>query len=350
MHRIVKVRLCERKLGIRGHMNIASREVRLASRPTGTPTRDNFELAEVRLSTLSDGHVRVRNLWMSVDPYMRGRMRDYESYLPPFQIGQALEGAAVGEVLESNDPEFRVGDIVLSMLGWREVFDTAPRALRRPPAPVASPEMYLGVCGNTGHTAYIGLTDTILLEKGDVIFISAAAGAVGSLACQIARLLGATVIGSAGGAEKIEYLRSIGVEHVIDYKSVGDMTQALRDLAPDGIDAYFDNVGGDHLDAALACARNFARFALCGMISGYNGESAGPRNLLMAIEKRLFLQGFLVSDHLSDRAAFIKQMNEWLKSGEITFQQTVEHGIEQAPAAFLKLFTGENIGKMLVKL
>jgi NADPH-dependent curcumin reductase CurA len=285
---------------------------------------------------------------MSVDPYMRGRMRDYESYLPPFQIGKALEGAGVGEVLESNDPEFRVGDIVLSMLGWRQVFDATPQALRRPPAPVASPEMYLGVCGNAGHTAYIGLTEIIRLQKGDVIFISA--GAVGSIACQIARLLGATVIGSAGGAEKSEYLRSIGVEQVIDYKSVGDMTRALHDLAPDGIDAYFDNVGGDHLDAALACARNFARFALCGMISGYNGESLCPRNLLMAIEKRLLLHGFLVSDHLSDRAAFIKQMDEWLKSGAITFRQTVELGIEQAPAAFMKLFSGENIGKMLVKL
>jgi NADPH-dependent curcumin reductase CurA len=159
-----------------------------------------------------------------------------------------------------------------------------------------------------------------------------------------------TKVGSAGGAEKIEYLRSIGVEHLIDYKSVGDITQALRDLAPDGIDAYFDNVGGDHLDAAPACARNFARFALCGMISGYNGESACPRNLLMAIEKRLLLQGFLVSDHMSDRAAFIKRMDEWLTSGEVNFRQTVEHGIEQAPAAFLKLFSGENIGKMLVKL
>jgi NADPH-dependent curcumin reductase CurA len=233
---------------------------------------------------------------------------------------------------------------------WAGVRYSTPRRRHYAGLLRLSPEMYLGVCGNTGHTAYIGLTDTIFLEKGDVIFISAAAGAVGSMACQIARLLGATVIGSAGGAEKIEYLRGIGVEHVIDYKSVGNMTRALHDLAPDGIDAYFDNVGGDHLDAALACARNFARFALCGMISGYNDESAGPRNLLMAIEKRLLLQGFLVSDHLSDRAAFIKQMLEWLKSGEITFRQTVELGIEQAPAAFLKLFSGENIGKMLVKL
>lgn len=331
-------------------MNTASREVRLASRPEGAPTQDNFELVEVQLSTLADGHVRVRNLWMSVDPYMRGRMRDYESYMPPFQIGQALEGAAVGEVIESNAPEFHVGDIVLSMLGWRELFDAAPQALRRPLAPVASPEMYLGVCGNTGHTAHIGLNKVIHLKDNDVIFISAATGAVGSIACQIARLLGATVIGSARGAKKIEYLRSIGVEHVIDYKNVSDLTQALRDLAPKGIDAYFDNVGGDHLDAALACANNFARFALCGMISGYNGEAVSPRNLLMTIEKRLVLQGFLVTDHLGDRAAFIQQMNEWLRKGEITFQQTVEYGIEQAPAAFMKLFSGENVGKMLVKL
>jgi hypothetical protein len=158
------------------------------------------------------------------------------------------------------------------------------------------------------------------------------------------------VIGSARGPEKIKYLRSIGVEHVIDYKSAGDLTEALRELAPNGIDAYFDNVGGGHLDAALACARTFARFALCGMISGYNGEAAGPRNLLMAIEKRLLLQGFLVSDHLAERAAFINQMNLWLSEGTVTSRETVEHGIEKAPAAFLKLFSGENVGKMLVKI
>jgi NADPH-dependent curcumin reductase CurA len=331
-------------------MKITSREIRLRSRPTGPPTKDNFGLTEIELPALAEGHVRVRNRWMSVDPYMRGRMRDYESYLPPFRIGEPLEGEAVGEVIESNDDAFVPGDIVLSMRGWREVFDATPEVLRTPAASVASPEMYLGVCGLAGHTAYIGLTEILQLQKGNVVFISAAAGAVGSIACQLARLLGAMVIGSAGGGDKADYLRSIGVEHVIDYKATGDLTQNLRNLAPNGINAYFDNVGGAHLDAALACARNFARFALCGMISGYNGVDARPGNLLMAIEKRLTLQGFLVRDYESSRAGFIHRMNDWLSKGEVTFRQTVEHGIAQAPSAFLKLFSGESIGKMLVQL
>jgi NADPH-dependent curcumin reductase CurA len=331
-------------------MQTISREVRLASRPAGTPALENFTLAETILPALTAGKVRVRNIWMSVDPYMRGRMRDYESYLPPFQIGRALEGAAVGEVVASHSSEFKPGDLVFSMFGWREVFDAEPQSLHKPPVPVASPDMYLGICGNAGHTAYIGLTQVIRLRKGETIFISAAAGAVGSIACQIAQLLGANVIASAGGAQKMEYLRSLGIEHVIDYKNTSDLTQNLRELAPQGIDAYFDNVGGEHLDAALSSARNFARFALCGMISGYNGDGAAPQNLLMAIEKRLLLQGFLVSDHIANRAAFIQQMNEWIASGDVKPTESVEFGIEQAPAAFLKLFSGGNVGKMLVKL
>jgi NADPH-dependent curcumin reductase CurA len=331
-------------------MQTISKEIRLASRTSGTPVLENFQFAEVALPALGDGKVRVRNLWMSVDPYMRGRMRDYESYLPPFQIGRALEGSAVGEVVESHTAEFEPGDLVLSMLGWRDIFDAEPQVLRKPTVPVASPEMYLGVCGNVGHTAYIGLTEVIRLKQGEAIFISAAAGAVGSIACQIARLLGAKVIASAGGAQKVQFLRSLGVEHVIDYKNARDLTRNLHDLAPHGIDAYFDNVGGQHLDAALASARNFARFALCGMISNYNGAGTPPQNLLMAIEKRLLLRGFLVSDYLAGQAAFIKQMNQWIGSGDVTARETVEFGIEQAPAAFLKLFSGGNLGKMLVKL
>lgn len=331
-------------------MQTISREVRLASRPAGTPTLENFTVAETTLPALIAGKVRVRNLWMSVDPYMRGRMRDYESYLPPFQIGQALEGAAVGEVVASHASEFKPGDLVFSMLGWREIFDAEPQSLHKPPVPVASPGMYLGICGNAGHTAYIGLTEVIRLKKGETIFISSAAGAVGSIACQIARLLGANVIASAGGAQKMDYLHSLGIEHVIDYKNTSDLVRTLHNLAPQGIDAYFDNVGGEHLDAALCSARNFARFALCGMISGYNGAGAAPKNLLMAIEKRLLLQGFLVSDHIVNRAAFIQQMNEWIANGDVTARESVEFGIEKAPAAFLKLFSGGNIGKMLVKL
>jgi NADPH-dependent curcumin reductase CurA len=210
--------------------------------------------------------------------------------------------------------------------------------------------MYLGVCGNTGQTAYIGLADVIKLQPGEVIFISGAAGAVGSIACQIAKLMGATVIASAGGVEKCAYLKQLGIEKVIDYKKTEDLSRALAGIAPSGIDAYFDNVGGDHLDAALASAKTFARFALCGMISGYDQTVSGPSNLLMAIEKRLLLQGFFVPDHSSRRAEFIEKMNGWIRNGEVTYRETVEVGIERAPAAFLKLFSGENVGKMLVKL
>ena len=331
-------------------MEDLSREVRLVSRPNGASTHSNFEIVEVELQPLGPGEVRVRNTWMSVDPYMRGRMRDYESYLPPFQIGKVLEGMAVGEVVDSSDPGFATGDTVLSFMGWREVFNAPAAALRKPEVQVSSPEMHLGVCGNTGHTAYIGLSDVLKLQSGQVLFISGAAGAVGEIACQIAKLMGATVIASAGGAEKCAYLKQLGVDKTIDYKKTGNLSQALAELAPRGIDAYFDNVGGEHLDAALASAKNFATFALCGMISGYDKTVIGPSNLLMAIEKRLILQGFFVLDHLSRRAEFIEKMNGWIRNGDVTYRETVEVGIERAPAAFLKLFSGESVGKMLVKL
>jgi NADPH-dependent curcumin reductase CurA len=327
-----------------------SREIRLVSRPNGVATHSNFEIAEVELQPLGSGEVRVRNTWMSIDPYMRGRMRDYESYLPPFQIGKVLEGMAVGEVMQSNDPGFATGDTVLSFMGWREVFNAPAAALQKPEIEVSSPQMHLGVCGHPGHTAYIGLADVIKLQPGQVIFISGAAGAVGEIACQIAKLMGAIVIASAGSAEKCAYLKQLGVDKTIDYKKTENLSHVLAELAPGGIDAYFDNVGGDHLDAALASAKNFATFALCGMISGYDKTVSGPSNLMMAIDKRVRLQGFFVLDHLSHRAQFVEKMNGWIRSGDVTYRETVEVGIERAPAAFLKLFTGESVGKMLVKL
>jgi NADPH-dependent curcumin reductase CurA len=331
-------------------MKSLSREIRFVSRPNGIATHSNFEIAEVELPPLGSGEVRVRNNWMSVDPYMRGRMRDYESYLPPFQIGKVLEGMAVGEVVESNDPGFATGDTVLSFMGWREVFNAPAAALQKPEVEVSSPQMHLGVCGHPGHTAYIGLADVIKLQPGQVIFISGAAGAVGEIACQIAKLMGATVIASAGSAEKSAYLKQLGVEKIIDYKKTENLPQALAEFAPSGIDAYFDNVGGDHLDAALISANNFATFALCGMISGYDKTVSGPSNLMMAIEKRVRLQGFFVLDHLSRRAEFIEKMNGWIRNNDVTYRETVEVGIERAPAAFLRLFSGESVGKMLVKL
>jgi NADPH-dependent curcumin reductase CurA len=329
-----------------------SHEIRLKSRPVGTPTLDNFELAEVTLPDPGPGEVQVRNHWMTVDPYMRGRMNDVRSYVPPFQIGEALQGGAVGEVVASNDPAFTVGETVQSFFGWREAFNAPAGAVQKLETHGLPLQAFLGVAGMPGMTAYVGLLKTAALKEGDVVFVSAAAGAVGQIVCQIAKLKGHTVIGSAGGADKVAYLTSIGVDHVIDYKAEPDLTGALLRAAPDGIDVYFDNVGGTHLEAALVAAKPFARFALCGAISQYNATDLGPgiRGLIMAIGKQLRLEGFIVSSHADLQAAFVADMARWIGEGKVTWRETVEEGIAGAPAAFLKLFTGENLGKMLVRL
>jgi NADPH-dependent curcumin reductase CurA len=329
-----------------------SREIRLKSRPVGTPTADAFDLATVTLPPPGPGEVQVRNSWMTVDPYMRGRMNDVRSYTPPFQIGQPLQGGAVGEVIASNDPAFTVGETVQSFFGWREAFNAPAAAVQKLDTHGLPIQAFLGVAGMPGMTAYVGLLKTAALKDGDVVFVSAAAGAVGQIVCQIAKLKGHTVIGSAGGADKVAYLKSIGVDHVIDYKAEPDLAGALARAAPDGIDVYFDNVGGAHLEAALIAARPFARFALCGMISQYNATDGGPgiRGLIMAIGKQLRLEGFIVSSHADLQGAFVADMAGWIAAGKVTWRETVEEGIENAPTAFLKLFSGENLGKMLVHL
>ena len=329
-----------------------SREIRLKSRPAGMPTADNFELASVELAAPGAGEVQVRNLFMSVDPYMRGRMNDVKSYTPPFQIGEALQGGAVGEVIASNDGSLKVGDLVQSMFGWREAFNAPAGALQKLETHGLPPQAFLGVAGMPGMTAWVGLLKIAALKDGDIVFVSGAAGAVGSIVCQIAKLKGHTVIGSAGGAKKAAFLKEIGCDAVIDYKAEKDLTAALHRAAPKGIDVYFENVGGEHMDAALAVARPFARFALCGMISQYNatGEAYGVKNLIAAVGKSIRLEGFIVSNHFEHLPEFLKEMSGWIASGKLTWRETVDEGIESAPGAFLKLFKGENLGKMLVKL
>ncbi|MDB5454995.1 MAG: alcohol dehydrogenase, zinc-containing [Caulobacter sp.] len=329
-----------------------SREIRLKSRPVGVPTAADFDLATVELSPPEPGQVQVKNLWMSVDPYMRGRMYDRPSYVPPFELGKALQGGAVGEVLVSGDPAFAPGDLVQSMFGWREAYNAPASALQKIDAQGLPPQAFLGVAGMTGLTAYTGLLRIAALKDGDVVFVSAAAGAVGSVVCQIAKLKGHTVIGSAGGADKVAYLKAIGVDHVIDYKATPDLKAALKAAAPKGIDVYFDNVGGAHLEAALDSARPFARFAECGMISLYNetGEVKGPSNIALVVGKSLRLEGFIVSNHYDLYPTFAKDMAGWIAAGQVKGRETVEHGVERAPEAFIKLFNGENLGKMLVKL
>jgi hypothetical protein len=329
-----------------------SREIRLKSRPEGRPGPEHFELAEVEVPAPAPGEVQVRNRWMSVDPYMRGRMTDRPSYVPPFQLGKALEGGAVGEVTASADPGFTPGDRVLSMLGWREAFTAPAAALTKLETHGLPEQAFLGAAGMPGLTAWVGLLKIAEAKAGDVVFVSGAAGAVGSVVCQIAKIKGCTVIGSAGGREKLDWLEEIGVDHAFDYHEEPDLEAAIRRVAPRGIDVYFDNVGGPHLEAALAAARPFARFAICGMISGYNDmdNKPGPRNLPLIIGKRLKLQGFIVSDHLAEGPAAQRDFASWAAAGKLKWRETVDHGIEAAPGAFLKLFTGGNIGKMLVKL
>jgi hypothetical protein len=329
-----------------------SREIRLKSRPVGTPVADNFELATVDLPAPGAGEVQVRNHWMTVDPYMRGRMNDVKSYSPPFALGEAMQGGAVGEVIASNDPSLAVGDLVQSMYGWREAFNAPASAVQKLDTFGLPPQAFLGVAGMPGMTAWVGLLKIAAMKDGDVVFVSGAAGAVGQIVVQIAKIKGNTVIGSCGGADKVAYLKSIGCDEVIDYKAEPDLTAALNRVAPKGIDVYFENVGGEHMDAAIAAARPFARFALCGMISQYNstGEMYGVKNLIQAVGKSIRLEGFIVSNSFQHLPEFLKDMSGWIAGGKIQWKETIDEGIENAPGAFLKLFKGENTGKMLVKL
>ncbi len=329
-----------------------SREIRLKSRPSGLPSHDNFEMAAVELAAPGAGEVQVKNRWMTVDPYMRGRMNDVKSYAPPFQLGKVMDGGAIGEVIASNDPSLKVGDLVQSGFGWREAFNAPAAALQKLNPGNLPVQAFLGAAGMPGLTAYAGLLKIAALKEGDVVFVSGAAGAVGAMVCQIAKAKGHTVIGSAGGAEKAAWLTSIGVDHVIDYKAEKDLNAALAAVAPNGIDVYFDNVGGAHLEAALNSAKLFARFAICGMISIYNATAPepGPPNLAQLIGKNIRMEGFIVSHHFSMMPAYIADLSKWVAEGKVSWKETVFEGLENAPDAFIGLFKGENLGKMLVKL
>ena len=322
----------------------------LKSRPQGLPTVDNFALEEAALPELADGMVHVRNHWLSVDPYMRGRMNDVKSYVPPFALDAPMDGGAVGEVVESRDPSLKPGDMVLHMAGWRDEAVLPGPALNKLPALGVDPQAFLGNLGLTGGTAYFGLLDAASAKEGDIVFVSAAAGAVGSAVVQIAKAKGMTVIGSARGKDKCDFVRALGADAAIDY-SAGPLVKSLAAAAPKGIDVYFDNVGGAHLDAAFALARQNARFALCGMIEGYNqGEPASFRYIMRVIAMRIRLQGFIYTDYLPRLPEFHRDMGGWLASGAVKSRDTIVEGLDAMPDAFLGLFSGTNTGKMLVKL
>jgi NADPH-dependent curcumin reductase CurA len=332
--------------------DLISREVRLKARPIGMPDETHFEVAEVRLDPPGAGQVLVRNRYMSVDPYMRGRMYDRKSYTPPFQIGAVLDGGAVGEVVESNDESLAVGSFVQSGQGWREAFVSSAEQLVPIDPELAPLSAYLGVLGMPGMTAYVGLFNAAEMKDGETVFVSGAAGAVGSLAGQIARIKGCRVLGSAGSDDKVTHLvDDLGFDYGFNYRE-GNLLQHLKEGAPDGLDVYFDNVGADHLEAAIFHMRPFGRLALCGAIATYNDSEPrpGPVNLSMAIGLGLRFQGFIVNHYNHARDDFIRDVSGWIKEGLVTYDETILEGIDQAPAAFAGLFTGANTGKMLVKL
>ena len=332
-------------------MPLRSREIRLAARPCGLPEPSDFELAEVALPDPVDGEILVRNAFVSVDPYMRGRMNDVKSYVPPFALGEPMTGGAVGQVIASRNERFAEGSWVVHDLGWREVALSEGRGARVVDPERAALSTTLGVLGMPGLTAYVGVVDIGEVRDGDMVFVSGAAGAVGSAAAQIAKLRGARVVGSAGSPEKVAWLRELGLDAVFDYHEA-TTRDALREHAPDGIDVYFDNVGGETLEAAIGAMRLHGRIVACGSISRYNATEAlpGPRNMFLVVTKRLRMQGFIVFDHYDRFPAFLAEVAPAVADGSIRYRETIVDGIERAPEAFIGLLEGANVGKMLVRV
>ena len=334
--------------------SVVSTQVQLVARPVGWPTDADFRTVQVKLGDLAAGQVRVANEFLSVDPYMRGRMNDAKSYAPPYALGATMTGGAVGRVVGSASDGVAVGDVVVHQLGWRDVAQDDAAAFRVvPEIPGVPLSAYLGVLGMTAFTAYVGLLEIAQLAQGETVFVSGAAGAVGSMVGQIARLKGAgRVVGSAGSAAKVALLTDrYGFDAAFNYND-GAVSDLLASAAPDGIDVYFDNVGGAHLEAALESMRPHGRIIYCGAVSTYNdaGPAPGPRNLNYVIGKRLTIKGFIVIAHFDEMGEFIAEAADLLASGKLRMKETVVEGIERAPQAFIDLLNGGNTGKMVVKL
>mgnify|MGYP002629070545 CR=1 FL=1 len=329
-------------------------QIHLINRPAGLPTHSDFKLIEVKLAAPAAGEVLVKNLFMSVDPYMRGRMRAVGVYAAPYALNEPMYGGAIGKVVESGDANFKPGDIVLNQGAWQDrLIAKADSLTKIEPFDKARLSLYLGTLGMPGFTSYVGLLRFGEPKPGETVFVSAASGAVGANVCQIAKLKGCRVVGSVGSDAKAQWLQDeCGVDAVINYKTCGDLTAALAAAAPDGIDVYFENVGGAHLQAALNVMNPFGRIAACGMISSYNNAKPepGPDNLMLIVGKKIRINGFIVWDHADMHADFLRDMTQWIKQGQIVTRETIVEGLDHAVDAFLGLFSGDNFGKMVVKL
>tara|TARA_B100001769_G_scaffold50814_1_gene36594 strand:- start:6978 stop:7985 length:1008 start_codon:yes stop_codon:yes gene_type:complete len=335
-------------------MSIESKYVALKEYiPMGNPSLSHFDLKSETISLKNDDEVLVANKWISVDPYMRARMTERKNYKPPFEIGKPMEGTAIGEIIESKSNNFEKGDFVLSEFGWRDNFIANSESLKKI-NPINVPiQTYLGPLGFTGHTAYIGLFRIAKIKQNQTILVSSAAGSVGSTVCQIAKILGCKVIASTGSDEKVEWLKKeIGVDHAFNYKKIDNLVLHFKDICPEGFDIYFDNVGGDFLEAAIFRMKNFGRIVICGRISQMNATSPGEglKNMAHVLVKRLTIKGFLIFDHYDDYKDFENDMSNWVINKKIKWRETIVEGIENSPQAFLDLLNGKNIGKMIVKI
>jgi len=325
----------------------------LNKRPEGKPTLEDFKFVEEEMPAVSEGHILLKTLYVSVDPYLRGRMTDAKSYVPPFELNKPVQSAVVAEVAESKNDSFRKGDFVTGLLDWKEYQVSDGKGLNKVDADAADLSAYLGILGMTGLTAYFGLTEIGRPKEGETLVVSGAAGAVGSVVGQISKILGCKVIGIAGSDDKIEQLKSkFGFDAGINYKTTKDMTKAIAEAAPDGVDVYFDNVGGEVSDAVLANINNLGRVPVCGAISTYNDTevSVGPRLQPIIVKNSVLMQGFIVSNYSAKFPEGIKQLTQWLQEGKLTYTETIVNGFDQIPQAFIDLFDGKNNGKMVVKV
>ncbi|WP_407926442.1 NADP-dependent oxidoreductase [Aquibacillus kalidii] len=330
-----------------------NRQIILAERPAGVPDEDTFKFLESKVEEPKDGQVLIRTHYVSVDPYMRGRMIDAESYVEPFKVGEVIQGGSIGEVIESKSDKFKIGDMVMGMFGWQEYYLATENEVRTIDTSLAPVTTYLGILGMTGLTAYFGLLDIGKPKAGETVVISGAAGAVGSVVGQIAKIQGARVVGIAGSEEKISYLKDeLHFDEVINYKTTDDIAVDLKQACPNGVDVYFDNVGGEISDAVMSQLNTFARVPVCGAISSYNLEEIdlGPRVQSLLIKKSALMQGFTVGNYAERFPEGARQLGQWLQEGKLSYRETIKEGFEAIPDAFLDLFKGKNIGKQLVKL
>lgn len=325
----------------------------LNNRPVGKPTADSFKFIEEENPVTQEGQVLLKTLYVSVDPYLRGRMSSAKSYVPPFELNKPIQSGLIAEVVESKNPDFKIGDCVSAMLAWKELQVSDGKGLVKVDGKAAPLSAYLGVLGMTGLTAYLGLTEIGKPKAGETVVVSGAAGAVGSVVGQVAKIFGCRVIGIAGSDEKTTMLTSkFGFDAAINYKTTTDMKTAIANAAPNGVDIYFDNVGGEISDAVLANVNQLARVPVCGAISAYNETETpmGPRVQTILVKNSVLMQGFVVSNYVAKFPEAIRQLATWLQEGKLTYIETIVNGFDYIPQAFIDLFEGKNEGKMIVKI